>query len=592
MALALIFFVASMALRKRARFIRIASILAGALYLFLSGADDEIQRWMGQKLSLSFIKTYIFAFSDTGLFFKIFLGGLGHFLLNVGIIIASTIGLITLAFKVKPPQHSFKNSRQAKVSFFLILLFAALGCTSHLWYNPSNRRWARIQPVTYILIENIFEDYKLSKKPDNYDEGILLLGGDPNKEYPFWKDEPNEKEILENFRQKPLDEKPDIILFTIESLRGWTSDVRIESNCKALPNLCRLAKSGLYFPYTYSVGNPSVEGLLGIMTGVNSYPHKPILREFPNERILAFSEILSESGYNTEVILGADPRFDHEEGWYDKWFHYYEFKPDYDGDVTTAHRFVERYKKRPKDKPNFLHWMSMSMHLPFTLPKDAGETPEDISMAYIRAEAYMDSALGIILDSIAKDPRANNTLFILTGDHSIGNGKQLQGIDKYGQAADGMTWISLIFAGKGIEPKIDTRIISQQDIAPSIMAYLNLEVSNHFTGVNVLSNEASLPKKTPAIYSFRNGSMAMREDSIAFHLPSVNDDHLAIAKKISSTPDWNTTKRVDGYIIGKELDLPQNILEEKTKKMKAVAAAWTYVVFKNKLMPEKSEPSK
>lgn len=587
MSLALIFFVISLVFHKGINVFKTFSIFVGFLYLLLSGADDEVQRWMGQKLSLSFIKTYLFAFTDTGLTIKIFLGGLGHFLLDAGIVVAATAGEIILAVKLKPSVSHRRFSLTTGISFGLVLLFAVIGSTSPLWYNPSNRRWARIQPVAYTLIKNVFEDSKFSKKPTNYREGIILLGGNPDKEYPFWKEAENEQKSLEAFLEKPLEEKPDIILFTIESLRGWTSDIRVEATCKALPNLCRLAKSGLYYPYAYSVGNPSVEGLLGIMVGINSYPRKPLLREFPNERILSFSEILSKAGYNTEVVLGADPRFDHEEGWYSKWFNYFEFKPDYDGDVTTANRFVERYKNRPKDKPNFFHWMSMSMHLPFTLPKNAGKTPSDRSIAYTRAEAYMDSALGIILDSIAKDPRFNNTLFILTGDHSIANGKQMQEQEKLGQAADGMTWISLVFAGKGITPRIDTRIVSQQDIAPSIINYLNLDVSNHFMGINIIESKDSFSnKESPAIYSFRQGSMAMRKDSIAYHLVSVDDKNLAVATRISPVPDWDTTNRVDGFISGEPLDLPRSLLEEKTDEMKAVAAAWTYIVFNNKLMPE------
>ena len=80
MALALLFFLISRVVSApKLKWVKVASVVAAAIYLFLSGVDDELQRWMSQKLSVSFIKTYMFAFTDTGLVSKIAIGGLAHF---------------------------------------------------------------------------------------------------------------------------------------------------------------------------------------------------------------------------------------------------------------------------------------------------------------------------------------------------------------------------------------------------------------------------------------------------------------------------------------------------------------------------------
>jgi hypothetical protein len=46
--------------------------------------------------------------------------------------------------------------------------------------------------------------------------------------------------------------------------------------------------------------------------------------------------------------------------------------------------------------------MSRSMHTTFDLPPDMGPKPEDLDEAYLKATAYMDSSLGIILDEVEK----------------------------------------------------------------------------------------------------------------------------------------------------------------------------------------------
>ena len=323
------------------------------------------------------------------------------------------------------------------------------------------------------------------------------------------------------------------------------------------------------------------------MTGVMSLPNKTLLRDFPNTNLRAFSEVLSDAGYYNEVILGADPRFDNEEAWYSKWFDYHEFKPEYEDDVSSALRFVERYKERPKDKPTFFHWMSLSMHTPFVLPAEMGETPEDPGEAYLRAAAYMDSAVGIILDSLSQDPRFQNTLVILTGDHSTPNGKQQQVSERIGMGNEGFSWISIMISGPGIEPSVNKSIVSQGSISKTVMSFLDLDVSNHFMGINLLDDSLAF-KEIPACYSFRYGTMAMRKDSMSYYVVPVDGDDPAIAQKVIMEPDWNTDDPADGFVTGIPVEVPEDSLVEIARKMRAAAKAWEYVVYLNKVMPPQS----
>ena len=589
MAASSIFFLISLFVKgKGLRIVKIASIVFAAIYLGLSGADDEVMRWMGQKLSFSFIDTYKNAAADTVIFTSIFKAGMFHFFLTIGIVVATVVTATIFSFfmdlsgAVARPLH-----RKTKIALALTLLFAVLGCTSHIWYNSSTRRWARIKPVMYTFAGDFFEILKHQSEPPLFREGIIALGGNPDSKYPFWHEIPNEKKNYDSFKARPLNEKPDIILLSIESLRGWTNDMRIEKNCKRSPNLCKLAKNGAFYPNTHSVGAPSIEGMLGIMLGIRSYTKGTLYNSYPNTRMRALPEILTEAGYYTEVFLCSDPKFANEEKWFRKWFHNYEYDPKNEDDVSLADHFAERYRERDKSKPTFYYWISHSMHFPFELPDKYGPTPNDLGEAYLRTEAFMDSSLGIIFDAVAKDQNAANTLFIVVGDHSYPNSGQMPIIEKYGQILDAFSWISMAFAGPGVSPKIITSPVSQGDIAKSIISYLNLDVSNHFMGSNLLASEDSLAHYTfPPVYSFRLGDMAMRRDSLSFYLTPVEGDELAIARKSYLEPTWDTTNVVEGFVIGEPAEISKQELQATTDTMRAAANAWEYIIIKNQLMPD------
>jgi arylsulfatase A-like enzyme len=324
------------------------------------------------------------------------------------------------------------------------------------------------------------------------------------------------------------------------------------------------------------------------MEGVLSLPHHVLLNSYPNTRMRSISEILRDAGYYTEVLIGSDPYFDNGMVWFQKWFDYVEYKPENHSDVAMAHRFMEHYNSRPKDKPLFYNWMSCSMHVPFDLPKDMGEKPKDIDSAYMRSVVYMDSSLGILMNELERSDRAKNTLLILTGDHSIVSSKQMPTVEKVGQAADAFTWVPLLIVGPGIEPRVDTRPVSQGDIPPSIIGFLDLEVSNHFMGTNLLQcRDSSCSMDLPPVYSLRGGGIGLRTDSLTFLLSNVEGSDPAVVLKKEHEPTWDTSEPVEGYINEEPIEIPQEQLLKTSATMHAVSNAWKYVVYKNKLMPQK-----
>lgn len=593
-------------LRGKARKIAgIVFVVLGALYMVAAGTDDEIMRWMGQHLTLSFLTTYALAASDMGLVGRVFLGGAWHFLLTAFIALAGIVGTVFLYRKMfaKWSEETVVSCKNW-ICLGIALALAITGLTSKNWFAPSNMRWKRIAPVAFRLVDEI--KYKLTEaeKRGDYADGIELLGGFPLADYPFVECTASASEC-EEYRQhdfaqfKARDRKPDVILFTIETFRGWSGDIRVPATCEKLPNICKLAKSGLYFPNAHSVGYPSIEGFLGVLAGLWSHPQTTFLSDYPNTRMRALPDILGDAGYYRMVLTATEPSFDNLHPWFARWFDYSEYKPENQHDVPIANRFRELYDKRPADKPLFFDWMSTTSHVPFSLPKEYGPTPSDPEVAYVRSLAYMDSAVGIVMDEVAKGPNADSTLFVLVGDHAIANNAQHTVSDYIGGVHDGYTWVPLIVAGPGIEQKIVTTPVSQVDIAPTILHYLFLSgTSENFVGQSLLELEPpdglcggeytiafhAAPEHAP-VFAFRMGDMTMITDSVTY-IANIQDSTLVSAFETVLEPDWDTSHPAEGFVTGKPVEVTAQV-KETARKMRAAGHAWEYVINKNLLLPPK-----
>lgn len=563
---------------KREKFFKIVALVLGALYLALSGGSDELMRWMGQHLTISYFITYSNAVSEPGLVGRIFLGGIGHFMLSIVgalvFIVASWFALFKFGKKFKAPRN-FNKAFPIALGVATIFGISFASVTGY-----SRQDFKRVAPEFYHIGSEIANVFSHMTEPSDYKAGIEFLGGNPNEKYPFFHKASNEAESFKNFENLPLEQRPDIIYLTIETFRGWTADFRNEDMCKLMPNLCGLAKSGIYYPRAYSVGYPSVEGFLGMQTGIWSHPSKSFLSERAGTHLRSLPGILKHAGYHRELVTATNPSFDNLTPWFEKWYDFSEFNSDRVSDVSISDRFVELYRERPKDKPLFFNWMSTNMHVPFTLPEGYDQTGKSPAERYEQVLAYMDSAVGIILDEVRKGERANNTVFVLAGDHSYPT--QAQNLEYGTGIHPGFVWIPMVIAGPGIDSgKVDLRMVSQTDIAPTLLDLLKLDVTNNFPGKSLLREAATDAEKR--VMAFRLGEVALFTDSTSYYA-LIDDNELAAESTFDVVEDKSSIG--ERFVRGKKLNV-QN--QELLRKMQAAANAWEWVVDENLLNPENDE---
>jgi phosphoglycerol transferase MdoB-like AlkP superfamily enzyme len=282
-----------------------------------------------------------------------------------------------------------------------------------------------------------------------------------------------------------------VVLVSIESL--GLEFLGTGGNREGLtPNLDALAAESLSFTQVYATGNRTVRGMEALALSIPPTPGQSIVKRPHNEGLFTLGSIFEDRGFDTAFIYGGYGYFDN--------LNYFFSHNDYrvvdrtalaaadihhqniwgvaDEDLfTLALREMDRSKQVEAARPFFMHIMTTSNHRPYTYP----EGRIDIRPGTGRGGAvkYSDYAIGDFLRRARERPWFKDTVFVITADH--------------GASARGTTRIPLahyripllIHSPANIAPGRFDRLMSQIDIAPTLLGLLNMGYSSKFYGHDV-----------------------------------------------------------------------------------------------------------
>jgi phosphoglycerol transferase MdoB-like AlkP superfamily enzyme len=292
---------------------------------------------------------------------------------------------------------------------------------------------------------------------------------------------------------------PNIVLVTIESLSakylGSNGDKR-----DLTPNLDALRKQSLYFSNFYATGTRTDRGLEAITLAIPPTPGRSIVKRIGRESGFAsLGQQLSAVGYDSVFVYGGRGYFDNMNAFFSG--NGYRVVDQSSVDETEIHfknawgmADEDLYKQTlkladadyAKQQPFLLQLMTTSNHRPYTYPDDR----IDIKSGNGRdgAVKYTDYAIGQFLDQARQKPWFDNTIFIFVADHTAGSaGKEDLPIANY--------QIPLfIYAPKLIEPRENGQLASQIDLAPTLLALLNMDYESTFFGRNLLQDNPLPPR--------------------------------------------------------------------------------------------------
>ncbi|WP_299823328.1 LTA synthase family protein [uncultured Pontibacter sp.] len=253
------------------------------------------------------------------------------------------------------------------------------------------------------------------------------------------------------------------------------------------PFLDSLATRGVLFNNAFANGRKSIEALPSVLSGVPSLMPEPyITSTYQANKIYGLGTVLQEAGYSTAFFHGAANgtmgfnNFSKQAGM-QEYFGLDEYPSekrteDFDGLWGIFDEPYLQYvatKLNDYNKPFFATLFTLSSHQPYTVPaKYKGRFPKG-ELEIHESIGYADHALREFFKTASKQPWYNNTLFILTADHTQ------KSIAPAYQNELGYYRVPLLLfhPGKQLASINPTQIAQHTDIFPTVVDYLNINTS-------------------------------------------------------------------------------------------------------------------
>jgi arylsulfatase A-like enzyme len=266
-----------------------------------------------------------------------------------------------------------------------------------------------------------------------------------------------------------------IILIIVESLgRDYTGFL---NGKPYTPFLDTFSKHCINFRYCYANGTRSMEMVPSIFCGMPGMIETHYLNSgyAGNSMENAFN-VFHKSGYSTGFFHGAANGTMFFQGFLQQtgtvqYFGRNEYpreiyNRDFDGnwgifDEPYLHYFLKCCDTMKK--PFFNAVFTLSSHHPYKVPAHLENKLKKGKLPIHKSIRYADYALESFFQKARQYPWFDNTLFIVTGDHTS------YGEEDYFYSPSGHFEIPLLFYGKNISPGVVDKTVSQCDIMPAIM---------------------------------------------------------------------------------------------------------------------------
>lgn len=261
------------------------------------------------------------------------------------------------------------------------------------------------------------------------------------------------------------------------------------------PFLDSLISQSLVFDNAFANGKKSMEGIPAVVASIPAWMTEPfITSNYGSNRINSLASVLKKEGYKTSFFHGgvngtmgfnSFAKLAGFDDYYGK--NEYNNDADYDGNWGIWDEpFFQYFAKQlnQMQQPFFSAFFSLSSHHPFLVPEKYKSMFKDGPLEIDKSVRYSDYALRKFFETASKMPWFDNTLFIITADHTGISSDQV-----YSNRV-GMYRIPIVFYKKDSDFKgVDHTLIQQIDIMPSILDYLNYNEPFFAYGESAFKND-------------------------------------------------------------------------------------------------------
>ncbi|MCD9046464.1 LTA synthase family protein [Luteimonas sp. MHLX1A] len=277
------------------------------------------------------------------------------------------------------------------------------------------------------------------------------------------------------------------------------------------PRFDALATRGWAFDQLYATGTRSVRGIEAVVSG---YPPTPsvavVKRPRAQQDFFTLAALLRRHGYDTAFHYGGESHFDNMRGFFlgNGFERIIERKdhaaPGFVGSwgVSDEDLFAEAHadfeRLHAAGTPFFGFIFTSSNHDPFEFPDDRIELYDAPKATRNNAAKYADHALGGFFERAMSSTYWADTVFLVVADHdSRVLGQSLVPVDNFR--------IPGLILGAGVEPRRDTRLVSQIDLAPTLLSLLGIDDATPLLGRDLNRDDPTAHGRAPMQYDANFG---------------------------------------------------------------------------------------
>ena len=470
LVLLLIFFPFNLRLKKwYQKLVGIVFLIVNIPFIILNNIDIEFFQYNQKRITSDFIDLLFFG-NDT-------IQILPSYLLTYWPILLLTLFQVYILvknsnFKLKSVISNFKSFSNSLLIFLISVLFFIIGARGGLQLKPINTINAGelSNPIFSNLILNSPFTFLHSFKSEK------LFS------YNYFSDEELNNTISLNRNYiSEKEKKYNVVVIIMESLSK--EFVGFHNNHNLTPFLDSLMNHSLVFTNAYSNGLRSIEALPAITASIPTLSNTPFISSvYAQNKFNSLPSILSKKGYSTSFFHGGTRGtmgfygFARKAG-FQKYFglEEYDNKADYDGtwgiyDEPFFNYFADKIKA--ETKPFFTTFFSLSAHPPYNIPNKYDTIFKEGDLEIHKLISYSDYSLKVFFENIKDEDWFDNTLFVITADHTSPKSS-----DEFYKNKIGRYSIPMFFYTPNGELKGVNDVVTQHiDIMPSILDYLGYDM--------------------------------------------------------------------------------------------------------------------
>ena len=263
-----------------------------------------------------------------------------------------------------------------------------------------------------------------------------------------------------------------------------------------MPFLDSLMREGLTFESTFSNGHSSIDGQASVHLSVPLMVISFFTSHAALNEVRGVATELRDMGYHTAYFHGADNGSLGLDGFaksvgYDNYYGRTEYANDDDWDHHWGiwdEPFLQFYARKMSEMPQpFITTLfTLTSHHPFQIPEKYREVFKEGDMPIYKTVRYTDMSLRRFFETAKRQPWYDNTLFVITGDHTN------QSAEKYYQTDYGTYRVPVLFyhpSDSTFRSARKARIAQHIDIMPTVLGYTGCKQPYVAFGTDLLHSD-------------------------------------------------------------------------------------------------------